>query len=58
MMMLTRDEIESILAASVGNPDSGAVRDVLPTLADAVAAALNPSKPTDEQRVIKPAETR
>ena len=56
--MLSRNEIESILAAAVGNPDSGAVRDVLPTLAAAVDAALNPTKPTDEQRVIKPAETR
>jgi hypothetical protein len=54
---MTRDEIAQVIAAAVGNPASGSVHDVIPTIADALDKALNP-KPTRERRVVEPDETR
>jgi len=50
-------EIESVMLGSVGNPDTGVVRDVAHVMAVAVHKALNPEK-DPVQRVVKPAETR
>ena len=54
---MDQKQIENVMMDALGRPDSGQVRDVLPVLAAAVAAALNPKK-EPEQRVVKPAETR
>jgi hypothetical protein len=56
--MLTYAEIERVLAAAVGDPESGAVRDVLPLMAAAMSEALKPAGVALESRVIVPAETR
>lgn len=56
--MFTYAEIEAVLAAAVGNPESGAVREVLPLMAAAMCAALEPAGVAKETRVIVPAETR
>lgn len=56
--MLTYAEIERVLAAAVGDPESGAVRDVLPLMAAAISEALEPAGVAKETRVIVPAETR
>ena len=50
-------EIEKILSDSVGNPSSGIIHDTIPTMAAAIADALNP-KPTKETRVLATPEIR
>lgn len=50
-------QIEDVMFAAVGNPDSGILREVIPVLALAVDSVLNP-KTELVQRVVKPAETR
>lgn len=49
-------ELQRVMAAAVGDPESGPVSEALPVLAAAVAAALNPG--SAEKRVVKAAETR
>lgn len=61
--MLNRDQILKIILDCAGNPSVGPVKDIAPTIADCLAAELNPaeqsaSKPKRETRVIGPAETR
>ena len=50
-------EIEKILSDSVGNPSSGIIHDTIPTMAAAIADALNPT-PAKETRVLTTPETR
>ena len=51
---MTRDQILAILTQAAGDPTNGAVKDVLPELADALAHALQPH----DTRVLGPTETR
>jgi len=51
---MTKEQILAILTEAAGDPTNGAVKDVLPDLADALDAAINPI-PT---RVTTPPETR
>jgi diacylglycerol kinase family enzyme len=51
---MTKDQILAILTQAAGNPTNGAVKDILPELADALAHAMHPV----DTRVIGPAETR
>ena len=43
---MTRDQILDVMLDATGHPSSGPVAEWLPTLADAVDAALNPKAPT------------
>lgn len=52
---MTREQILAILQNATGNPNAGAVAEILPTLADALDAELNPNT---ENRVTRPKETR
>ena len=52
---MTTEEAEAILRNTAGNPSSGAVADIIPAMAQAIAAAT--STPI-EHRVLTPAETR
>ena len=56
---MTREQIEATLREAAGSPATGVVADIIPTLAAAVDAALNP-KPAKakETRVVEPDETR
>jgi hypothetical protein len=54
---MTYDQIFDCLDEAAGRPSSGIVRDVLPTLAAALDARLNP-KTEVEQRIITADETR
>ena len=54
---MNTNDITTILAASVGNPSVGPVADAIPTMAAALAEALNPT-PTKETRVLTTPETR
>ena len=54
---MDKASIERVMLDSVGNPDTGLLRDSIPAMAAAVAEALNPKKP-QEQRVVKAEETR
>lgn len=54
---MDQKQLEDVMLDALGRPDSGQARDVVPVLAAAVAAALNP-KQQPEQRVVKSAETR
>lgn len=47
---MTRDEILAKLKDAAGDPQSGPVAEILPTLADALA-----DKPKREKRIIDPA---
>jgi len=51
---MDRQRILDILTKAAGDPTNGAVKDVLPDLADALDAALNPIT----KRVTTPPETR
>jgi hypothetical protein len=51
---VTAEEAEAILRNTAGNPSSGAVADIIPAMAQAIAAASNPT----ERRILTPAETR
>lgn len=58
---MNRDEILGIIDKAAGSPTTGNVRDILPTLADALAAALAAEEPETsprETRLVQPAETR
>lgn len=56
---MTRDEIFSCLDEAAGRPSMGIVHDILPDLADALDARLNPkAAPKVEKRVIAAEETR
>lgn len=52
---MTIDEAAAILQNVAGNPSSGAVADIIPAMAQAIAAAT--SDPT-ERRILTPTETR
>jgi hypothetical protein len=54
---MNREQIRSIAAQAVGNPDSGAVAEALDVIAEAIDEALNPATP-HETRVVQPTETR
>lgn len=54
---MNRDEILACLDQAAGRPTMGVVHDILPTLADALDAKLNP-KPKAEKRVVEAEETR
>lgn len=54
---MNKNEILEILNTTAGNPTIGPVADIIPTLADAINDALNPT-PTTEQRITKAKETR
>ena len=51
---MDRQRILDILTKAAGDPTNGAVKDVLPDLADAMAQALQPH----DTRVLAPTETR
>lgn len=55
---MTRDEILACLDKAAGCPSMGVVHDILPTLADALDARLNPAPAKAEKRVIAAEETR
>ena len=54
------NDIETALRSAAGNPDSGAVADVIPAMTAAIAdlAGLTPKAPAKEKRIIESAETR
>ena len=52
--IMTIDEAEAILKNVAGNPSSGAVADIIPAMAAAIANASNPT----ERRILTPPETR
>jgi len=54
---MNRDQLRAVIAASVGDPSSGSVAEVIDTMADALDAALNPPAAV-ERRVMKAPETR
>ena len=54
---MNREQIAAIIGNAVGNPSSGAVADILPAIADAIDAELNP-KATSEVRVMDVPELR
>lgn len=54
---MTKEQIAAIIANAVGNPSSGAVAEVLPAIADAIDAELNP-KAVSEIRVMDVPEKR
>jgi len=61
--MATKIDIEKAILAATGNPDSGAIRDNLGAMADAVMAVVHPAaaaavKAEKETRVVKADETR
>lgn len=60
--MATRAEIETAILESMGNPDTGVIRDNLGTMMDAVMRVLNPVevsfKDEKETRVVKADESR
>ena len=61
--MATKAEIESAILNATGNPDSGVIRDNLPTMVAAVLRVVNPVIKTNftddkETRVVKVDETR
>jgi hypothetical protein len=59
--MATKIDIEKAILEATGNPDSGAIRDNLGAMADAVMAVVNPAaavKADKETRVMKADETR
>jgi hypothetical protein len=60
--MATKIDIEKAILEATGNPDSGAIRDNLGAMADAVMAVVNPAaaavKAEKETRVVKADETR
>jgi len=59
--MATKTEIEKAILDATGNPDTGAIRDNLGAMADAVMAVVNPAaaaKADKETRVMKADETR
>ena len=55
---LTREQIAQVLNEATGTPSSGPVAEVLPSLVDALDAALNPVPAKQEKRVVKAEETR
>ncbi len=60
--MATKSEIESAILESMGNPDTGVIRDNLATMVDAVLRVVNPVevsfKDDKETRVVKADTTR
>ena len=54
---MNREQIAAIIGNAVGNPSSGAVADILPAIADAIDAELNP-KAASELRVMDVPELR
>jgi len=52
---MTTEEAAAILANAAGNPSSGAVADIIPAMAQAIADATETGP---ERRVLTPAETR
>ena len=64
--MATKSEIENAILDATGRPDSGAIRDNLGAMVDAVLRVVNPmpapaakaDKVDKEIRVVKPEETR
>jgi hypothetical protein len=54
---MNRSEIEAIIKDATGNPDSGAVHDWTPIIADALDAAMNPKPETNTKPKAKQ-ETR
>lgn len=46
-MALSETEIEKILREVAGDPSAGAVADIIPAMAKAVAKASKPAKATD-----------
>jgi hypothetical protein len=56
---VNQQALEDVMMNASGNPSCGVVREAIPLLAAAVAAALNvPATSVAEQRVVKPSETR
>lgn len=61
--MATKSEIENAILDATGRPDSGAIRDNLGAIVEAVLRVVNPApaptaKADKEVRVVKPEETR
>ena len=62
--MATRSEIENAILEATGRPDSGAIRDNLGAMVEAVMGVLAPpsapavAKTDKETRVVKAEETR
>ena len=55
---MNRDEIFACLDEAAGRPSSGIVHDILPDLAAALDARLNPKQAKTEKRVLEVEETR
>jgi len=60
--MATKDEIKAAILKVAGNPESGAIADLVELMADEIEAIDNPPSLTKVQekqsRVTKPEETR
>lgn len=61
--MTTKIEIENAILESMGNPDTGLIRDNLDTIVDAVLRVVNPTVSTNfkdekETRIVKANERR
>jgi len=54
---MNREQLRTVIADAVGNPNAGAVADAIDTITDAVDKALNPKAKT-EKRIVEPDETR
>lgn len=54
-MAPTEQDIESAILKAAGDPDSGIIRDMAGTMAEAVWQLLNPAK--KETRIVKAEET-
>lgn len=55
---MNRDEIFACLDKAAGRPTMGVVHDILPALADALDAQLNPKPAKAEKRIVEADETR
>ena len=56
--MPTRDEITKAIHEATGNPDTGVVADITPTIVAAVDALVNPGKPETNTKPKADKETR
>lgn len=56
--MPTRDEITKAIHEATGNPDTGVVADITPTIVAAVDALCNPTAPETNTKTKSDKETR
>lgn len=51
---MTKEQAQAILLSVAGNPTNGPVADIIPAMAEAIAASNEPT----ERRILAPPETR